>query len=108
MTFELPDALLDDFAARVAAELTKHDLARPSTIAPEEPWRLLSVDEAAKRLGRSTRWVRDHRHEIGWVRLDGGALAFRLEDLQRFANERLIAGERWRQDAEPLHPAASA
>ena len=54
---------------------------------------LLNLEEAAARLGRSTRWVRQRAKEgeLAHVRLDGGALAFRIEDLQAFAEERLIA-----------------
>jgi hypothetical protein len=53
----------------------------------DEPWRLLSLPEAAGRLGRSERWLRERvrRGDIAVVRLDG-KLAFELADLTAFAN----------------------
>src|SRR5262249_49006331 len=62
----------------------------------DEPWRLLDLEEVAGRLGRSTRWVRERakRGELPFVRLDGGALAFELEDVRTFVDSRRIsAGE---------------
>jgi hypothetical protein len=49
------------------------------------------------RLGRSTRWVRERvkAGELDWVRLDGGGFAFKLEQLQAFADARQIACEPW-------------
>jgi hypothetical protein len=87
LALPFPDELIEAIAARVADLV----LERVPTPAAEEPWRLLTVDEAAERLGRSTRWVRDHKGEIGWVRLDGRALAFELDDLRAFAREHRIA-----------------
>ncbi len=83
------EELLDELAERVASRIGP---AAP-VAAPE--WRLLSLDEAAARLGRSSRWVRDRvkAGKLATVRLDGGALAFRLEDLQTFADARRIGGE---------------
>jgi hypothetical protein len=83
---QLIDVLAEAIAPRVA-ELVAEQVT-PARL--EEPWRLLSVEEAAQRLGRSTRWVRDHKDVIGWVRLDGGAFAFDIEDLRRFARERRV------------------
>jgi hypothetical protein len=82
---ELADAL----APKVAAELATRS-AVPA--AGEEPWRLLDVEQTGARLGRSTRWVRERakRGELPFVKLDGGGLAFRLEDLQEFARARLV------------------
>jgi hypothetical protein len=78
-------SLEDVIAAAVVDELERRGSLPPAgTSQPEvEPWRLLTLDEAAERLGRSPRWVRQRKEAIGYVRLDGGALAFRLEDLQR-------------------------
>jgi hypothetical protein len=89
LTVQLPPALLEQVAERVA-ELVAEELSHAVSNFGEEPWHLLTVDEAAKRLGRSTRWVRDHKELIGWVRLDRGALAFELEDMRQFARERRI------------------
>ena len=86
VVFPVPDQLIEQVAALVA-EIVLDRLPKGAG----ERWHLLNVEEAATRLGRSTRWVRDHKDEIGWVRLDGGALAFDLEDLRRFAYERRIA-----------------
>lgn len=98
----IPDEALEAVAARVA-ELVVEALPARSA---EEPWRLLTVEAAAARLGRSTRWVRDRKDAIGWVRLDGGALAFELEDVRRYARERRIACEPLAAVEEPLLPAA--
>lgn len=84
---ELVSLIADAIAPRVA------ELVRPNSNGQDpagEPWRLLDLEETAARLGRSTRWVRDHKREIGYVRLDGGALAFDVEDLKRFARERRV------------------
>lgn len=80
------DVLAEEIAPRVAKLVAEQ--GTPAQAA--EPWRLLSVEEAAQRLGRSTRWVRDHKDLIGWVRLDGGAFAFDVEDLRRFTRERRV------------------
>jgi hypothetical protein len=84
---QLAAAFADELAPRIAAQL-----AAPEAQPEVEPWRLLTLAEAAERLGRSERWVRQHKDAIGHVRLDGGALAFRLEDLQAFAAERVVGG----------------
>jgi hypothetical protein len=62
---------------------------------PAEPWRLLSLSEAADRLGRSERWLRERvrRHEIPVVRLDG-KLAFQLDDLIAYATAHRIEAHR--------------
>jgi excisionase family DNA binding protein len=54
---------------------------------------LLDVSEVAERLGRSTRWVRERakRGDLPFVRLDGSALAFDLEDVRGFARARRIS-----------------
>jgi hypothetical protein len=85
---ELIAALAAELAPRLAAELAGQV---PSAPAPES-WHLLDVEEAAARLGRSTRWVRDRAKlgDLPQVRLDGGALAFELDDLREFARERRI------------------
>jgi excisionase family DNA binding protein len=84
------DALLDEFADRVADRLAVTDR---STVEPER-WRLLTVREAAERLGRSERWVRQRvkSGDLATVRLDRGALAFDVDDLRVFAAERRVGG----------------
>jgi excisionase family DNA binding protein len=53
---------------------------------------LLDLEEAAQRLGRSKRWVRERAKTgaLPHVRLDGGALAFEVDDLREFARDRRI------------------
>jgi hypothetical protein len=97
---------LSAFVDELAERVTDRVLAELETQgAPaEEEWRLLTVEQVAERLGRSTRWVRQRakgytdRQSGEWipatlpfVQLDGGALAFALEDVQAFARERRIA-----------------
>jgi hypothetical protein len=59
-----------------------------------EPWKLLNLEEAAQRLGRSERWVRERVKDgtLAVVRLDSAALAFELHDLRAFAQARRIGG----------------
>ena len=52
----LTDAQLDALAARVAARLQNGNGHHP----PEAPDRLLTADEAAKRLGVKIRWIYGH------------------------------------------------
>lgn len=93
MTENILESLVDLIAARVVDQL------RPLLAAPEpasEEWRLLNVEQAAAALGRSDRWVRERakRGDLPYVKLDGGAFAFELEDLQAFAAVRRVGGER--------------
>jgi excisionase family DNA binding protein len=79
--------------AEQVVELLHPELVQALASAPaDEPWRLLNLEEAAARLGRSTRWVRDRvsAGELPHVRLDGGAFAFEVADLRAFAAERRI------------------
>jgi hypothetical protein len=71
------DALLDVLADRLAERL-----AATAVPAEPEPWRLLTVREAAARLGRSERWVRERvkAGDLATVRLDGGALGDRPDE----------------------------
>lgn len=98
----LSPALLDELVVLLAAELAPRVAAELreslASTAVAESWRLLDVDEAAACVGRSTRWVRERtkRGELPFVRLDGGALAFELDDLRAFAQARRIAAaEPW-------------
>ena len=85
------EPLLDELADRVA------DRLRPLLAMPPagESWRLLDVEQAADRLGRSTRWVRERakRGDLPFVRLDGGGLAFEEADLRAFAQARRVSAE---------------
>src|SRR5439155_20157514 len=85
-----PDALLDRFAKRLADELDAR--RQEPAAAPRDERGLYSLAEAAAWFGRSERWVRERvkRGELRHVKLDGGALAFRLEDLQAFVDARLV------------------
>ncbi|MGB2874795.1 MAG: hypothetical protein WBB76_04885 [Gaiellaceae bacterium] len=92
MTPELLEQLVAGFADAIA-ERVKAELdgaQRPTQQA--EPWQLVDVEEAGRRLGRSARWIRERakRGELRQVRLDGGALAFDVEELRAFARARSI------------------
>jgi hypothetical protein len=87
-------ALLDELAetiAQRAAAIVLEGGASDGNVA-RESWRLLTLEEAAARLGRSPRWVRDRvkAGELVRVRLDAGAFAFELEDVQEFARARRL------------------
>ena len=92
----VPAEMVDDFVAKLADELAPRigDALVAATVASDD-WRLLDVEEAASRLGRSTRWVRERakRGDLPFVRLDGGALAFELDDLRTFAARRRVSAE---------------
>jgi excisionase family DNA binding protein len=90
---ELVALLADALAPRIAAEQAAK--ATAPTADERDPWRLLGVEEVAERLGRSTRWVRDRakRGELPWIKLDGGALAFDLADVQAFARARRVSAD---------------
>lgn len=82
---------LVEAAGRELADLVALSVVAALAEAPQrdgqETWRLLSVAEAAERLGRSQRWVRERARDgsLPHVRLDGGALAFELADVRAFA-----------------------
>jgi hypothetical protein len=78
----------DELAPRIADAVG----TRTAPVGEAEQWHLLDVDQAAARLGRSTRWVRERakRGDLPVVKLDGGALAFELADLQAFAQSRRV------------------
>jgi hypothetical protein len=88
LTEQLVAALAEELAPRLAVELAEQ-FPQPAT---QEPWHLLDLEQAAERLGRSTRWVRERvkTGALAHVRLDGGRLAFELDDLREFARERRI------------------
>jgi excisionase family DNA binding protein len=88
-------AFAELLAVALAAQLAPLISLRGQADGPEDDWRLLGLNEAAARLGRSTRWVRDRvkAGELPCVRLDGGAFAFELADLQAFAKARRVALE---------------
>lgn len=98
---ELPEEALAELADRVAEQVA----ATLAASAASEPWRLLKLDEAAVRLGRSERWLRDRvkSGDVATVRLDGGALAFDVDDLRAFAAERRVGGGNSRGATDPLH-----
>ena len=92
---QLIAAVADSLAPRLADELAPRIvewLAVPVTQPKVELWRLLTLAEAAERLGRSERWLRERKEQVGYVRLDGGALGFQLQDLQAYAAERIVGG----------------
>jgi hypothetical protein len=89
------DQLLDEVADRMVERLAP--LLAPAALCNGvTQWRLLNLEEAADRLGRSTRWVRERakRGDLAYVKLDGGALAFTEEDLRAFAEARRVCADR--------------
>ena len=84
------EELVDEIAERISARVLV-GLERPPA-AESEPWRLVDVEEVAARLGRSRRWVHGAVKERGlpFVRLDGGALAFDLDDVRAWARDRRV------------------
>jgi hypothetical protein len=86
-------ALLDELADELAERVCVRLAGQLPAAAAGEPWRLLTLAEAAGRLGRSTRWVRERvkTGELASVRLDGGAFAFLPDDLEAFAGSRRVA-----------------
>lgn len=88
------EPFLDELAERVAAKLANELEGRQPAPDAGEPWRLLTLKEAAARLGRSERWLRERakRGDVAHVRLDGGALAFDVDDLREFARARRVGG----------------
>lgn len=89
MNFEVrfPDDLVEAVATAVAERLADAGNSEAAT-----EWRLLTLDEAAQRLTRSTRWLRERakRGDLPHVRLDGGALAFDPDDVREFARARRV------------------
>jgi hypothetical protein len=92
---ELLDRLVGELtellAPRVAAELAAR-MPMPTTAGQ---WRLLDVEEAAAAFGRSTRWVRERakRGDLPYIRLDGGGLAFEVDDLRAFTASRRVSAD---------------
>lgn len=96
------DELVETIAESVAARVLT-GLRPPAATSDSEPWRLLTLEEAAARLGRSGRWVRERvkRGDLPFVKLDGGALGFEITDLQAFAQTRRVSADRVQASAEP-------
>jgi hypothetical protein len=88
LRFTVPPELVEEIAAAVVERLGAVEPGQAAAPA----WRLLTVGDVADRLGRSTRWVRERvkRGQLTRVRLDGGALAFLLEDVEAFARARRV------------------
>jgi Helix-turn-helix domain len=88
----LLDVLLDRVVERLVPPIAAELAALPKAEPEGEPWRLLTAEDAAARLGRSARWVRERakRGDLPFVRLDGGALAFEIDDVRAFAQARRI------------------
>jgi len=96
---ELVDELVAQFADGIAERVVA-GLADRVTAPATAPWRLVGVDDVAAALGRSRRWVHGAVKERGlpFIRLDGGALAFALEDVRAWARERRVPAV----DGDPL------
>jgi hypothetical protein len=112
---ELVEALVAELADALAPRIAAEFAAVGAASGPgESGWRLLTLEQAAQALTRSTRWVRERvkRGDLAHVRLDGGALAFRVEDLEAFADARRVPLEEPGPLAGPLarrrNPASAA
>jgi predicted DNA-binding transcriptional regulator AlpA len=86
------DEILEVFADALAPRIATALAATIPASDPAEPWRLMGVEEVAAVVGRSRRWVHSAVKERGFpfIRLDGGALAFDLEDVRAWAHERRV------------------
>jgi len=94
---------IDDFIDVVAERMVSTIMARlerSDSHGEAVEWRLRNVSEIAERLGRSERWVRQAVKDRGLpvTRLDGGGLAFDLDDVREWANARRIPAG----DGDPL------
>jgi hypothetical protein len=93
VTADLLGQIVDEIAAAVAERVVREMRSEPvGTTATLAEWRLLTTEEVAGCLGRSTRWVRERAKagDLPWIRLDSGPLAFRPEDVQAFAASRRV------------------
>lgn len=98
------DSLVELVAEKVATRVLDSLVElQPPAAAVEEAWRLLTLEEAAARLGRSTRWTRERvkRGDLPFVKLDGGSLRFEIADLQAFAQSRRVSADRVQTGREP-------
>ena len=84
--------LLELFHARLVEEATAGVLAELGPLSPPEPDRLLTAQDVAEYLGRSPRWVRERRArgDLAYIRLDGGAAMYRMEDVLAFVAARRV------------------
>jgi len=62
--------------------------AHVSTAVPQEPDRLLDVQEAAERLGVSTDWLYRHARRLPFVVRNGRLLRFSSQGIDRFIKTR--------------------
>lgn len=110
MPAELLDRLVAEFADALAPRVAVEIVARMAAPVVAEPWRLVGVDEVATALGRSRRWVHASVKERGlpYLRLDGGALAFDLDDVRGWALDRRVPAAEPDPLAGRLQPARKA
>jgi predicted DNA-binding transcriptional regulator AlpA len=84
---ELPAFLADLERARVEAVLAAAAPEKPPGF-PHNPSRLLSVHEAAKRLGRSRWWIYRHKATLPVTRLQTGGFGFDEWKLEKWIEGR--------------------
>lgn len=104
---EWSEALTREIAEQVV-ELLRPELEQlPASAPADEPWRLLTRQEAAKMLGRSERQVQawSSSGELSWVRLDGGRAMYDPDDVRAFARSRVV-GEVLADRFQPSRKAA--
>jgi len=85
---EYPDAMAAVERLRVIIDCVRIEaVARPTASSPPKAGRLLSVKEAAERLGRSPTWIYRHINDLPYVSLPGGGIGFRSETLDGWVAE---------------------
>lgn len=85
---DLP-ALIGNIEATKARALARLN-ASPTVAAAD---RFLTVDEAADLIGTTSRWIRNHQHQLPRVALPGRALRFSERGLREFLRRRTqVAG----------------
>jgi len=87
LSLTAPPELVKAIAEQVVAGLADW---MPRAEGAGEEWRLWNLQETARRLGRCERWVRQRKAEIGYVKLDDGALAFDPDDVKAFTRARRV------------------
>jgi predicted DNA-binding transcriptional regulator AlpA len=100
---ELPAFLADLERVRVEAVLVAA-APKPAPAGPRTPSRLLSVREAAERLGRSRWWVYRHKATLPVTRLQTGGFGFDEKALELWIEGRTGPHRRGKKEVQQLSP----
>ena len=84
------EGLLDELAERIAAAVVARLEPNGGSRPPAEPDHLLTLDEAARRLGVSIGWLRSHARRLPFMR----KLSHRVVRFSATGIERWLAGAR--------------